>query len=75
MSDLTSDRANAVFCREVITNAIAASKAVDESKIKKGKRDFCSLYLPENTQIDAKNNKNENKTTSHKISHLGTENL
>lgn len=46
----------AYACREVITNAIAASKAVDESKIKKGKRDFCSLYLPENTQIDAKNN-------------------
>lgn len=47
-------------CREVVAQAIAASKAVDEKELKSSNgrtsRDLGTLYLPENTSVNTKFN-------------------
>lgn len=50
--------AYAYVCREVVAQAIAVSRAVDEKELKAGvqKRHLGTLYLPENTVINTKFN-------------------
>ena len=45
-------------CREVVSQAIAVSKAIDEKELKEGKqkRQLGTLFLPENTSVNAKFN-------------------